>query len=178
MKTATIEMSPRAARTEAERYGRCKQLTAQDRKIMQAYKSIAHGGKIINLKETMEAGGFDDLGRPRLAICCAAATKTNLRGWAGSTEFRWNHRYYDRSSMRVVGFGHGKNEYIEAWATTPYIPPYIRRARMAQYLVLWEATWMDVPKGDPFLLEKIDDNLFRIVAGWDITPLEAAILRR
>lgn len=179
MKTAEIEMSPRAARTEAERYARCRDLTPLDRTIMKAYKSIAHGGRVIDLAKTMANGGFDDHGRPRLAICCAAATRVDVRAWAGSTEFRWNHRYYDRSSLRVVGVGHGKNSgVIEGWATRPYIPPYIRRSRMARYFVLWEATWYAVPKGDPYLLEKIDDNLFRVVAAWDITPLEAAVLKR
>jgi hypothetical protein len=181
MKTSLIEMSPRFARTEAERYARCgDKLTAQDQKIMRAYKSIAHGGRVINLKKTLEAGGFDEFQRPKLALCSAACTRVNLRGWAGSTEFRWNHRNYDRTSIRVIGFGHGHegSAITEAWATMPYIPPYIRRPRMTKYFVLWEATWFNLPKGDPYLLEKIDENLFRIIAAWDITPLEAAVLRR
>jgi hypothetical protein len=179
MKTAEIEMSPRFARTEAERYSRCRNLTKQDQAILRAYKSIAHGGRVINMKATLAAGGFDKNWRPKLALCCAAATRVDVRGYAGSTEFRWNHRYYDRSSTRIIGWGHGTNVgTVEAWATMPFIPPYIRRARMARYFVLWEATWNDVPKGDPYLLEKIDDNLYRVLAAWDITPLEAAVLRR
>jgi len=178
METAEIQMSPRAARTEAERYSRCRDLTKTDRLIMKAYKSIAHGSRIIDLKKTMEIAGFDDNGRPRLAICCANATRVDVRCWPGSTEFKWNHRYYDRSSMRIVGFGNNRTSTVDGWATTPYIPPYIRRARMSRYFVLWEATWHNVPAGDPYLLEQIDQNLFRVVAAWDITPLEAAVLRR
>lgn len=178
MKTAEIEMSPRVARTEVERYSRCRHLTKQDQAILKAYKSLAHGGRIISLQKTIQAGGFDDRGRPKLAICCAAATRVDVRVFAGSTDFRWNHRYYDRTSVRVIGVGHGRDGTAEAWATIPFIPPYIRRARMGKFFVLWEATWFDVPKGDPYLLEKIDDNLYRVVAAWDITPLEAAVLRR
>lgn len=179
MKTVEIEIAPRVARTEAERYGRCKNLTAQDQEILRAYKSIAHGGRVINMKATLEAGGFDKEWRPKLALCCASATTVRLRGYPGSTEFRWDHRYYNRSSTCIVGWGHNTNVgTVESWATRPFIPPYIRRARMAKYFILWEATWHDIPKGDPYLLEKIDDNLYRVVAAWDITPLEAAILRR
>lgn len=178
MKTAEIEMSPRFARTEAERYSRCRNLTRQDQAILRAYKSIAHGGRVINLSKTIEAGGFDEQGRPNLAVCCAGATRVDVRAWGGTTDFRWNHHFYSKTSLRVIGVGHGKERTVEAWATTPYIPPYIRRPRMTKYFVLWEATWFAIPKGDPYLLEKIDDNLFRVVAAWDISPLEAAVLRR
>lgn len=176
MKTVTLDVTPRMARTEAERYGRCKALTPTDRLIMRAYRSIAHGARVIDLRKTMEAAGFDDQGRPKLALCSAAASRVDVRCWPGSTEFRWQHRYYDRSSYRVTGFGNNRTS-VEAWARPPYIPPYVRRARMAKYFVLWEATWMAVPAGDPFLLEKIGDNLFRVVAAWDISPLESAVLR-
>ena len=179
MKTSEIEMAPRSARTEAERYARCKNLSATDRALMRAYKSIARGGRIIDLQKTMEAGGFDELKRPKLAIATAHSTRVTVRVWPGSTEFRSDMGAWRKKETRIIDFGHGGNNgLIEAWAKLPYIPPYIRRADLGQLYVLWEATWFKTPAGDPYLLEKIDDNLYRVIAAWDITPLEAAVLRR
>jgi hypothetical protein len=178
MKTSEIEMLPRSARTEAERYARCRDLSKTDRAIMRAYKSIARGGRIIDLQKTMAIGGFDEHGRPKLALAMAHSSRVNVRVWAGSTEFRSDQGSWKKRETRIIDFGHGKNGLVEAWAKLPYIPPYIRRSNMGQLYVLWEATWFKVPAGDPYLLEKIDDNLYRVIAAWDITPLEAAILRR
>jgi hypothetical protein len=179
MKTAVIEMEHRAARTEAERYAKCgNRLTAQDRKIMRAYKSISRGGRIINLQKTMDAAGLDDAGLPRLAIATAVSTRVDVKVWSTSTTFRSDRGRWLKRELRVP-FGHANgNGLTEGWATLPYIPPYIRRSRMSSLFVLWEATWFETPAGDPYLLEKLDENLFRIVAAWDITPLEAAVLRR
>jgi hypothetical protein len=47
---------------------------------------------------------------------------------------------------------------------------------MGQYHILWEAEWRNRPSRDPFLLEKINGNMYRILAAWDITPVEAAAI--
>lgn len=177
MKTAEIEMSPRAARTEAERYGRCANLTKTDRAILRAYKSVARGGRIINLIETLRAGGTNERGLPKLAIVRADCARVNLSVYPGVVRYSWDRGRWHGREMRLDNFTTNQ-QHATSWATAPYIPPYIRRPRMGRYFILWEATWQAVPAGDPYLLEKIDDNLFRIVAAWDITPLEAAVLRR
>lgn len=176
MNTTEIEMSPRHARTEAERYSRCANLTAKDKIILRAYKTIAHGGRIIDLNKTMAAAGFTERGFPKLAIATAASEQTTVLVWTGSMRFRSSGGPWKRRETRV-GVGNNKpGGPLEAWARLPYIPPYIRRSRMSKYLVLWEAQWFDRPAGDPFLLEKVGENLYRIVAGWDLTPVEASVL--
>lgn len=177
MKTAEIEMSPRVARTEAERYSRCASLTRVDRVIMRAYKSIARGGRIIDLLETMRAGGVDERKLPRLAICRADAQRVSLTVMPGVLRFSADAGRWSNREIRLDNFT-GSHQSQSAWAGLPYIPPYIRKPRMGKYHVLWEATWNAMPTGDPYLLERLDQNLYRIVAGWDITPLEAAVLRR
>jgi hypothetical protein len=44
--------------------------------------------------------------------------------------------------------------------------------------VLWEADWKvhPVPPGDPALLKHIGGDLYAVVAVWDLTPLEQAVL--
>jgi len=47
------------------------------------------------------------------------------------------------------------------------------------YLMLWEAEWsvdQSVPPGDPALLSHIGGDLYEVLAEWDLTPLEQAVL--
>lgn len=178
MKTTMIEMSPRAARTEAERYARCgDKLTKTDRAIMRAYKSIARGGRLINLIETMRAGGTNEAGLPRLAICRADAEWVTLRLYPGLLEFAGDRGRWSKREIRMENVTSNQGS-AHARAKLPFIPPYLRRQNLGDLFILWEATWGHVPKGDPYLLDRIDQNIYRIVAAWDITPLEAAVLRR
>jgi hypothetical protein len=58
----------------------------------------------------------------------------------------------------------------------PIIPAPIRPTRrLDQYHILWEADWQAAPT-DPILLQKLTGNLFVILAAWDLTELERAVL--
>lgn len=174
METATLNMTPRNARTEAERYAKCENLTDTDRAIMKAYKSIAHGGKVIDLLATLKKGGLFDNGLPKLAICRADADRCNLTIQYGRIKFTGNAGYYQKKLVDLPNFSTLREG--QSWAKAPYIPPYVRRKNMSDLFVMWEATWQAPPKGDPFLLERIDENLYRVVAAWDLTPVEASVL--
>lgn len=61
----------------------------------------------------------------------------------------------------------------------PTIPPDVRprRNRLHGFHVLWEVEqWDPTPPVDPALLRHIRGELWSVVATWDLTPLERAVL--
>lgn len=61
----------------------------------------------------------------------------------------------------------------------PLIPAQlIPDGALSNYYILWEVDlWADLPKtDDPLLLKRITENLFVILAAWDVTNLEQSII--
>ena len=63
-------------------------------------------------------------------------------------------------------------------ALVPTVPPRLRPAgNLDSYHVLFEPEWQGDPEpADPALLKHIGGDLWAVVATWDLTPLEAAVL--
>lgn len=63
-------------------------------------------------------------------------------------------------------------------AMVPTIPPALRHA-LRGYVILWEADWTVgamIPPGDPALLKHLGGDMYALLAVWDLTPLERAVL--
>jgi DNA-binding Lrp family transcriptional regulator len=61
-------------------------------------------------------------------------------------------------------------------AIVPLIPPKLRPAgNLSKYCILWEADWFR-PPGDPLLLRHLAGTLYAVLAVWDLTELEQAVL--
>ena len=64
--------------------------------------------------------------------------------------------------------------------SVPVIPAKYRpKGRLGRYFILWEPEgWAKIPEppGDPLLLRRISNNLFVILAQWDLSPLEQAVI--
>ncbi len=46
------------------------------------------------------------------------------------------------------------------------------------YYVLWEVDhWTREPPRDPYLLRRITDNMFVVIAAWNLTDLERAVIK-
>jgi hypothetical protein len=66
-----------------------------------------------------------------------------------------------------------------ASTVVPLVPPRFRprRPRLARCHVLWEVEeWSPVPPVDPALLRHIRGDLWAVLATWDLSPLERAVL--
>jgi hypothetical protein len=65
---------------------------------------------------------------------------------------------------------------------TPIIPAKIlnplRSHKIENYHILWEVDeWKPIPPRDPILLKRITPNMFLVLATWDLTELERAVIR-
>lgn len=76
---------------------------AEDAAMMRAYREVTRGNNVISLSATLQAGGRDELGLPRLAVCRADAPKCWLE-WCtydGAVRFVTRPQYqrgYSRSA--------------------------------------------------------------------------------
>jgi hypothetical protein len=62
----------------------------------------------------------------------------------------------------------------------PVVPArFLPDHALSNYYILWEVEkWDNVtPPRDPFLLKRVSPNVFVVLAGWDLTDLERAVLR-
>ena len=61
-------------------------------------------------------------------------------------------------------------------AVVPTIPPDLRpKAKLSNYWILWEADWEEVPT-DPMLLRHLGGSMYAVMAQWDLTEVERAVL--
>lgn len=193
MNIATLKMPPRNAWNAYREYRKAigKGGDQRDRAVMSGYKSLAKGKTVIDLVQVVkEAGAFDyGNGLPKLAIARAdVKTAWCCRSW-------WNGRItFDddanrgraNSTTRVElpegSFNRldGRREDVVGKAIVPLIPPQHRptESMLRNFWILWEAEWKMQPPADPILLKPLGCNLYAVVASWDLSPLEQAVLRR
>lgn len=161
----------------------------EDEALMRGYRALSQGQKVLDLIQVMVEAGVDAQGRPRLAICRADAPtvfcRRQLDGAASfSTERLARANIASASYISLppgtlpILLSLGQRwQSIECRAVVPTIPPPYRPAHaLSGYHILWEAAWQGVPH-DPFLLKRLATNLYVVLAQWDLTPLEQAVLR-
>lgn len=177
----------------------------EDAAIAQGYKALARGHRLIELSKTLTAGGFTTRGAPRGWFGTTYVLPNLAVGWAdqgfvyatgihgeGGITFYWNENVNDLATRRNVRLPQGTFDVSEVeglstgWSNRsfrsmiPKVPPPLRPARgLSGYLVLWEAEWaVNRPAAprDPALLKRIGGDLYAVVAVWDLTELERAVL--
>jgi len=152
----------------------------RDRAVMAGYRALTKGNLVIDLVQVMKEAGTFENGLPRLAIVRADhQTCFCWRGVNGSATFnneKWSN--FKCISIPIDTFERRK-EVVEGNAIVPLIPPKYRPSpsMIKNYFILWEAHWKEVPK-DPALLKYLAGNLYAVVAMWNLTPIEQAVLRR
>jgi hypothetical protein len=167
------------------------------------YAHMKHGGKVLDLWESMKLAGLNSDGDPKLAIIGASFSKVRF-----SKEYDWQNNmmvsnggafqpatsltWSQRMKYQVVV----PKEFFPDWSKdakgsilrreietiTPIVPARIMNAlrshKLENYHILWEVEkWQPVPPKDPMLLKRITPNMFLILATWDLSPLERAVIR-
>jgi hypothetical protein len=198
MELSTITMERTEAREKFLEYKRSVQARhdAEDYAIMQGYRALAAGKQLINLVETIQAGGLDDQKHPRLAVCRAneqwCRLETSMNGsvtFIGTTvaeeqAHRWVSHRSEKRRVRLEEGTFDEMPYRRPWnhepvrAMVPMVPPGLRpRHALSNYHILWEAEWEKAPPVDPALLKHIGGDLYAVLVVWDLTELERTVLR-
>ena len=191
MNSPTITMERESAVARLEEYEEAarknpKLRTELDRQVMQGYRIMARGGRLVDLNEAIRHGGLNIAGLPKLAVARADA-KSARWGMRSNTSMFWWHessRYDDRyKSDRFCWvvppgfFDYSKTPRRDFEAMTPLIPlPHRPKHDLSNYFLLWEANWFALPV-DPYLLRPVVGPLMEIIAEWEVSPLELAAVR-
>lgn len=196
MNVALLTIEEEKAKDYYEQYrdsvkeARNEDRVAEDRMMRDAFKYAVEGKPLIHLTDSMRQAGADDLGRPRLAICRASQDWAHLQRWERGafeiSERPWpNSRANVYVSIRRFPEGtlpEGPRIPYGRWrAMVPNVPPSLRpRFKLGNYHVLYEAEWIPfrqvrAPR-DPFLLKHVGGELYAVLAAWDLTEIERAVL--
>jgi hypothetical protein len=164
----------------------------EDVAIAMGYRALARGLPVIRMSETIRAGGFFGRGRPdegfpRLAVGKADEVDCRVH-WNGQSELIYFHGDWLNNRGALVGSSTvrvprvprpGRTTYYSGRALMPLIPPRHRPrpARLRHCHILWEVeSWDLIPPKDPALLRHIRGDLWAVLAAWDLTDLERAVL--
>jgi hypothetical protein len=160
-----------------------------DEALTAGYLQLSLGHAVIDLHRVISEGGQDAQFRPRLAIARADETSIWMtRNRDGSIRFsggptrsdqrdprtdrQWNLPAGTLPAMEAIG----RNTWVSGNAVVPTIPPRFRPGTPERYHLLWEAEWNKVPPRDPALLRALGNGLYVVLAVWDLTELERAVL--
>jgi len=185
---ATIGVTEEEALAKFEEYRAAvrERHNLEDEAIMRGYQQIVKGRRLINLTATFAAGGFDDQGRPRLAM--ARATDERVRVDISPTLLTFFPAAMGRRPPSNAGLNGGvlrvdiERRSRAGWDTpeaiVPIVPPGLRPHRaLAKHWILFEADWQAPPR-DPALVRHIAGDLWTVLATWNLTELERAVLAR
>lgn len=167
-----------------------------DRSILRALRAAKRGHPLIMLSECIRAGGTFDDGLPRLAVVRCGATTVDVRGEWGSRDLvytsdpdpqrPWIDARRNRGALvneRTVRVRDvvdpTRRPRTGGTTVVPSIPPRHRPStrRQHKFHILWEVdSWTPTPPVDPALIHHIRGDLWAVLATWDLTELERAVL--
>lgn len=189
MKVEALDgITPGRARELWQKYQTHKHYqTPQDAQIAAIYKRIAQGHTVIRALESIRTAGMNADGLPKLAICRADMPECWFSAepsGGGSCRFGERHPgHRSRKTVRMDWPGITRrvdpaDKWRHDWcATVPLIPVDVRpRRALANYHILWEAEWTKRYPIDPYLLRRIGGDAWLVLAAWDLTEVERAVM--
>lgn len=190
MKVEQLRMDPDKARELYADYTRHRdRMRPEDQEIATIYRQIAKGETVIRALESIRAAGVNEQGLPKLAIAPAHLTECWFRteGTHGDAENarvtfgkRWAQERERKGVVRFPwpGFKDPPAGSRYTWcAQVPLIPIHLRpKASLERYHILWEAEWTKRYPVDPFLLRRFGGDAWLVVAAWDLTEVERAVM--
>lgn len=152
----------------------------QDMKAV--YNQVKAGRKLIDIGIVFQRAEINELGEPKLAIAPADLKHINCKYYrSGALRFsRKSMTWYEselKEDVIIKGFPKIENDKLMKTLVPP-IPPSLRpKSDLKNYYILWDVEkWDEVPL-DPYLLRRINGNIFVILAAWDLTELERAVIK-
>ena len=204
MNVTKIEMDPQVAEEKiqawlAERHVDQAVVKAD---CLKGYEALAAGKVLVHLDAAIRGGGFHASGFPKLAI--ARADREQVRFTWGSTSSvalydtrdqfhsgRWSPtlrlnvqmmREPNVSVRRTDGSSYYRS--LDGYSKVPLLPAECRpeTGQLRDWFILWEAEhWYSrdyhaQPDRDPMLLEHVAGQLYAVLAEWELTELERAVM--
>lgn len=181
MDVESLALSQEKARELYERYNEHRDgYTKADQEIAAIYKKIAQGKTVIRALESIRAAGCDEAGLPKLAIAPAHLKECWYRAYPNRVEFgkrRANYRD-NHNVVRMDWPGVPETKKYEYQAIVPLIPVHLRpKFKLSNYHILWEAEWTKRYPVDPYLLRRFGGDAWLVVAAWDLTDVERAVMQ-
>lgn len=157
------------------------------------YNQLKSGRKIVDIFTVFQRAGITDNYEPKLAICQADGTicycrystngtlmftKNDISHWGFKiTKADTTIRGLPEIPKGTLPGEYNTNKVIKTMV--PKIPASLRpQDDLSKYYVLWEVDeWEIVPPRDPYLLRRITDNMYVVLAGWELTELERAVMK-
>lgn len=177
MDVEKLSMDKEQARTLYERYQAHRAgMTKNDEAIAAIYKRIAAGKLIIRALASITAAGLGADALPKLAIMRADQPKVRCSMWNNEVRFHSVDRAHAKDRNFAVPMPGATSQTRDRVADVPLIPVHLRpRKAIEKYHVLWEADWDQYPV-DPYLLRRFGADAWVVVAAWDLTPVERAVM--
>lgn len=152
-----------------------------------AYKELAKGTPLIALSASMAAAGWDEQGRPKLAIARADRKRVVANINPNQIVFNSGDPGYSQRAGTTLTTGFrregwparptGLREHWQGKAMVPLIPADVRPTRcdLTKHHIIWEADWEAVPI-DPLLIRHVGGDLWAVIAEWNLTEVERAVI--
>lgn len=186
---------------EAEKKTKSREYSAAKR----AYAALAKGLKVIDIYDAFKRTGLKADGRPKLAIVRADSKEVFFNketGGAGIFQIADPGNWSDNRLADAVRLPEGT--FCEEWekmpeprqwqikdkenvTNVPIMPPSVLAkapGKLSNYYILFEVKeWFERTKSprakvrDPYLLKRLNDNTFVVLAEWDVSPVEAMVMR-
>ncbi len=172
----------------------------EDEVLRDTYRAMALGQRVLNLGSVLRTAGLNRKKLPVLAVGRADwkdvfLTYQNFHGQQFLfSKNRHTSRNYRKDEWEdgALSFSHmtfGSELSNEKWrddnnysrlpakAMVPSVPAWLRPAGdLSDFHILWEAEWEVAPPVDPLLLKHISGPMYAVLAQWDLTGVERAVL--
>ena len=150
--------------------------TREIARLATIYWQLSRGRKVINAVEAIQNAGLSPLGHPTLAIAEAHRPDVTLH-YSSDVCF-----YHEAQQWPVARFNRPAS-WPNAWhrltAPVPLVPPSQKPPdmKLENLHILWEVPkWEKVAPSDPLLLKRLDGQFYVVLAAWDLTDVERAVM--
>lgn len=201
MNLATLDVPRDEARRAFADYRKAvrERHNAEDEQIMRGYREIIRGRQLIDIVATIREGGTvtartrprwneapAEIQLPALAVMRADQKWCRVAiDQAGRVAFhpsQWGPRGQERRNVvrlpqATLPARSSAVTYSMFRAMVPPVPPALRpNIDLGNFHVLWEAEWEAQAPKDPALLRHLGGDLYAVIATWDLSELERAVL--
>jgi hypothetical protein len=162
------------------------------KELKDSYRQLSKGHGIIDVFKAFRTAGLNQDGEPRLALfpadeeTCHFRKCDNGRGYFGWPN-RWrlkpvlsfaDHFFLDEWPKEKNSWGGTSIRRDAISCKVPIVPAHLLpKAALNNFHILWEVEkWNEEPPRDPLLLRRLSVNIFAVVAKWDLTELERAVI--